>query len=204
MSSAACLHGSPGVVTIGILVLALTALIPCTSVFFVADWLGSCPSKAFIAACPEAMTERVRTSPGGSRYLPLPMSDCPERDKADMIGLSTSVLLLEDVFALLQERAFSLEAQVPLKALIPAVQRSSGIQTAWSQLSQLIAGPQHRMPGRWWDQGQMHSSFVDKYGVLFDTNFGHIYDLTKRRPSITMRIPNRSVPLHGRTAFHCR
>ena len=45
--------------TIGILVVAITALLPCASTFLIAEWLVSQKPRAFLAACPQRGPQEV-------------------------------------------------------------------------------------------------------------------------------------------------
>lgn len=71
------------------------------------------------------------------------------------------------------------------------VQERSVVRRCLQWGSTLIAGPQEMLKGKWWDQANPQPEFVNAFGVLFDTNRGHFHDLSKRKPSLLLRLPER-------------
>lgn len=86
---AACLQGTTGALSIGILVLAVTVLLPCASLILIADWLGNRPPKAFLSACPPKSIANVSLTNQSSLLLHPTPGEIASRCEVFGIGRTT-------------------------------------------------------------------------------------------------------------------
>lgn len=149
------------------MVLASAALLPCGSVLLIIDWLISSPSKVFLAACPSRQPAQV------------------------LLGACAVCLqCLRD-----HSLAFSTGCNLRKWPEDFVVQKGGQALRCCQKAVALLVGPRQPVEGTWYDQANTQPIFVNAFGLLFDSNRGRLQDLSLKKPSMTLRLPNRLLPL---------